>query len=103
MGVWSSVLEIMKQVRESMWSRKECAANEKWEELSKKGTMDVKVIGVRSGVTRGIIFWIFWRQIWLRKMVKTLGRYVDYGWWHGKWKISIFVILEDEMIDKWGY
>lgn len=81
MGVWSSVLEIMKQVRESMWSRKECAANEKWEELSKKGRMDVKVIGVRSGVMRGIIFW---RQMWLRKTVRTLGRYVDYGWWHGK-------------------
>ena len=53
----------------------------KWEELSEKGTMDVKMIGVRSGVMRGIIFW---RQMWLRKTVRTLGRYVDYGWWHGK-------------------
>ena len=72
----------------------------KWEELSEKGTMDVKMIGVRSGVTRGIIFWIFWRQMWIRKMVRTLGKFIDYGWWHGKWKISIFMNLEGEMIDK---
>ena len=51
---------------------------------------------------RDVIFGNLRRQKWYRRKVGAMGWSIDYGWWCGKWEISIFVILEGEMVDKMG-
>ena len=64
-------------IYENVCSRKECAANE-------RRRSDVKKWSEKNEVMRNIIFWNFWRQMWFRKKVRTLVRFIDYGWWCGK-------------------